>query len=139
MPGSAAVAELIGLRAAVAAASVVVTGEGSFDGQSAAGKVPAHVAALAAEAGTPVALVAGRIAADADVSAFAGTASLTELAGSARGGHGRSGALAHRGRGRAGALARLTSRMRADDDLPIIVMRILQRRKEFLYNVVNRR
>jgi glycerate kinase len=82
VPGSEAVAELIGLRAAVAAASVVVTGEGSFDGQSAAGKVPAHVAALAAQAGTPVALVAGRIAADADVSAFAGSVSLTEIAGS---------------------------------------------------------
>ena len=108
VPGSAAVAELIGLRAAVAAASVVVTGEGSFDGQSAAGKVPAHVAALAAEAGTPVALVAGRIAADADVSAFAGTVSLTDLAGSPRGGDGRPGALADRGRGRARPLARLT-------------------------------
>jgi glycerate kinase len=82
VPGSAAVADLIGLRAAVAAASVVVTGEGSFDGQSAAGKVPAHVAAIAAESGTAVALVAGRIAPGADVSAFAGTASLTELAGS---------------------------------------------------------
>jgi glycerate kinase len=83
VPGSAAVADLIGLRAAVAAASVVVTGEGSFDGQSAAGKVPTHVAAIAAEWGTAVALVAGRIAPEADVSAFAGTTSLTELAGSA--------------------------------------------------------
>ncbi len=82
VPGSGAVAELIGLAGAVAAASVVITGEGSYDGQSAAGKVPAHVAALAAGARTPVALVAGRIAPDADVSAFAGTVSLTELAGS---------------------------------------------------------
>ena len=46
-PGSAAVAALIGLPAAAAAASVVITGEGSFDGQSAAGKVPAHVAEAA--------------------------------------------------------------------------------------------
>jgi len=82
VPGSEAVADLIGLRAAVAAASVVITGEGSFDGQSAAGKVPAHVAALAAETGVAVALVAGRITTDADTSAFAGTASLTVLAGS---------------------------------------------------------
>ena len=80
MPGSAAVADLIGLRAAVAAASVVVTGEGSFDGQSAAGKVPAHVAEAAGS--SRVALAAGRIAPDADVSAFAGTLSLTDLAGS---------------------------------------------------------
>jgi glycerate kinase len=83
VPGSAAVADLIGLRAAVAAASVVVTGEGSFDGQSAAGKVPAHVAAIAAETGAAVALAAGRIAPGADISAFAGTVSLTDLAGSA--------------------------------------------------------
>ncbi|WP_203579917.1 glycerate kinase [Microbacterium hibisci] len=82
VPGSAAVAELVGLDAAVAAASVVLTGEGSYDGQSAAGKVPAHVGAVAAAAGVPVALVAGRIAADADVSGFVATASLTDLAGS---------------------------------------------------------
>ena len=82
VPGSAAVAELVGLDAAVAEASVVVTGEGSYDGQSAAGKVPAHVGGIAASAGVPVALVAGRITPDADVSGFAATASLTDLAGS---------------------------------------------------------
>ena len=79
---SDAVAELVGLDAAVGEASVVVTGEGSYDGQSAAGKVPAHVGAVAASAAVPVALVAGRIATDADTSGFAATASLTELAGS---------------------------------------------------------
>ena len=78
--GAGAVAELIGLPAAAAAASVVVTGEGSFDGQSAAGKVPSHVASLAG--GARVALVAGRITADADTSAFAASVSLTDLAGS---------------------------------------------------------
>jgi glycerate kinase len=83
VPGSAVVAELVGLDEAVAAAGVVVTGEGAFDGQSAAGKVPAYVAAVAHAAGVPVALVAGRIADDADVSGFAAAASLTELAGSA--------------------------------------------------------
>jgi len=83
VPGSAAVAELVGLGDAVGPASLVITGEGSYDGQSAAGKVPAHVGALAAAAGVPVALVAGRIAEDADVSGFAATASLTALAGSA--------------------------------------------------------
>jgi len=79
-PGSVAVAELIGLPAAAVAASVVITGEGSFDGQSAAGKVPAHVAEAAGP--TPVALVAGRIAPDADTSAFTASLSLTDLAGS---------------------------------------------------------
>jgi len=83
VPGSGAVAELVDLGSALAAASLVITGEGSYDGQSAAGKVPAHVGALAAAAGVPVALVAGRIATDADVSGFAATASLTTLAGSA--------------------------------------------------------
>lgn len=82
-PGAAAVADLIGLPEALAEASLVITGEGSFDGQSASGKAPAHVAALAAVAGTAVALVAGRIGPDADLSAFAGTVSLTEVAGSA--------------------------------------------------------
>lgn len=82
VPGSAEVARIVGLPEAVAAASVVVTGEGSFDGQSAAGKAPAHVAALASAAGVPVALAAGRITPDADTSAFAATAALTDLAGS---------------------------------------------------------
>ncbi len=82
VPGAAQVAELIGLREALAAASVVVTGEGSFDGQSAAGKAPAHVAALATDVGVPVALVAGRIEPDADTGRFAASVSLTDLAGS---------------------------------------------------------
>ena len=83
VPGAAEVAALVGVREALADASIVVTGEGSYDGQSAAGKVPAHVAALAAEAGVPVALVAGRIAAGADAGMFAASVSLTDLAGSA--------------------------------------------------------
>jgi glycerate kinase len=82
VPGAPEVADLIGLREAITDADLVVTGEGSFDGQSAAGKVPSFVAALAAEADIPVALVAGRITADADTSAFAAAISLTELAGS---------------------------------------------------------
>ncbi|MBD7957692.1 glycerate kinase [Microbacterium sp. Sa4CUA7] len=82
VPGAPEVAALIGLRDAVAGADLVVTGEGSFDGQSAAGKVPAFVAGLAAEAGVPVALVAGRIADDADTSGFTASVSLTALAGS---------------------------------------------------------
>lgn len=82
-PGAAEVADLIGLRAAIGTADLVVTGEGSFDGQSAAGKVPAFVGGLAAEVAVPVVLVAGRITPDADTSGFAASLSLTELAGSA--------------------------------------------------------
>lgn len=78
--GSTEVAALVGLSDDLIGASAVITGEGSFDGQSAGGKAPAEVAALAAAAGVPVLLAAGRIAADA--SAFAGASSLTELAGS---------------------------------------------------------
>ena len=85
VPGAGEVAELIDLRGALAAASVVVTGEGAFDGQSAAGKAPTHVATLAADAHVPVALVAGRISPDADISAFAASVSLTALAGGGEG------------------------------------------------------
>jgi len=80
--GAERVAELIHLAEAIAAADLVITGEGSYDGQSAAGKVPAFVAQLASASGVPAALVAGRITADADTSAFAASVSLTELAGS---------------------------------------------------------
>ena len=81
VPGAEEVAELIGLADAIGGAAVVVTGEGAFDGQSAAGKVPSRVHHLAAAAGVPAMLVAGRISPDADTSAFVATASLTDLAG----------------------------------------------------------
>ncbi|WOF23618.1 glycerate kinase [Microbacterium betulae] len=81
VPGAVRVAQLTGLSGAVEGADLVITGEGSYDGQSAAGKAPAHVAALADAAGAPVAIVAGRIA--ADTGSVAHALSLTELAGSA--------------------------------------------------------
>lgn len=86
VPGSATIAELVGVHTAIEAAAaegaLIVTGEGSFDGQSAGGKVPHHVAGLAGRAGVPVALVAGRVAPSADTSMFASVLSLTTLAGS---------------------------------------------------------
>jgi glycerate kinase len=82
-PGAAEVADLIGLADAIADADVVVTGEGSYDGQSGDGKVPSFLAGLAADAGADAMLAAGRITADADTSLFAAAASLTDLAGSA--------------------------------------------------------
>ena len=81
-PGADAVAELIDLAGAIADADAVITGEGSFDGQSGDGKVPSFVADLAADAGVPALLAAGRITSDAETSAFAASVSLTELAGS---------------------------------------------------------
>ncbi|WP_085368307.1 glycerate kinase [Leifsonia sp. NCR5] len=80
-PGSAAVGDALGLPALVATADVVITGEGRFDSQSAAGKVPAYVSHLARDAGVPALLAAGAIQAPTD--AFAAAVSLTELAGSA--------------------------------------------------------
>lgn len=80
VPGSAAIAELTGLASDIARADLVVTGEGRYDGQSEAGKAPAHVAQLARAAGVPVALVAGAI--QADTSGFSAAESLTEIAGS---------------------------------------------------------
>lgn len=83
-PGSAAVGEALGVPAAVRDASVVITGEGRFDAQSAAGKVPSYLAGLATDAGARALLVAGAI--DAGVLAaapeqFADAVSLTDLAG----------------------------------------------------------
>ncbi|WP_375400559.1 glycerate kinase [uncultured Amnibacterium sp.] len=78
VPGSAAVAALVGLPAAIAAADVVITGEGRWDGQSTTGKAPAHVATLAAAARVPVLLVAGRI--DAPTTGFAAAVALTDQA-----------------------------------------------------------
>ncbi|KQS09281.1 hypothetical protein ASG04_10515 [Curtobacterium sp. Leaf183] len=74
--GASAVAGVLGLPDAIADADVVVTGEGRYDGQSAAGKVPSVVLAMAAD--RPTMLVAGEV--DAPVDAFAAAASLTVIA-----------------------------------------------------------
>ncbi len=81
-PGAAEVAALIGLADAIAEADVVITGEGSYDGQSGDGKVPSFLAGLAAHAGAVAMLAAGRITADADTALFTASVSLTDLAGS---------------------------------------------------------
>ena len=57
--GFEVVAEFIGLKAAIAKADVVITGEGRLDEQSLEGKAPAGVARLAREAGKRVFAVAG--------------------------------------------------------------------------------
>jgi glycerate kinase len=61
VPGATAVSDAVGLRARVAAADLVVTGEGTFDWQSLRGKVVRAVAAAGLEAGTPVVVVAGQV------------------------------------------------------------------------------
>ncbi|WP_309734792.1 glycerate kinase [Microbacterium sp. SORGH_AS_0428] len=77
--GADAVAETIGLDAALAGAQRVITGEGSYDSQSLLGKAPGVVRAYAEARGVPVSVVAGRFG----VSAGTDDLSLAELAGSA--------------------------------------------------------
>lgn len=79
-PGARAVADVLGLPAALDGADVVVTGEGRFDAQSAAGKVPSVVRALAAEhaPGARAAIVAGSV--EAPLDDFDAAASLEVLA-----------------------------------------------------------
>jgi glycerate kinase len=60
-PGFDLVASLLGLEAAVVRADLVLTGEGSLDGQTLEGKAPAGVAALARRLGRPVIAFGGRI------------------------------------------------------------------------------
>jgi glycerate kinase len=58
--GVAEVLRAVGLRDLLAAADLVVTGEGSFDWQSLQGKVVAGVAGLALETATPSVVIAGQ-------------------------------------------------------------------------------
>ena len=60
-PGIALVQELVGLPAKVAAADLVVTGEGAFDVTSLRGKAVAGVAALALAEAVPCLVLAGRV------------------------------------------------------------------------------
>lgn len=71
-PGVELVARTVGLAQAVAGADLVLTGEGSVDAQTLAGKTPAGVIQVAAQAGAPTVVVAGRVRQDADVLLGAG-------------------------------------------------------------------
>jgi glycerate 2-kinase len=61
VPGAELVAEAIGLRERIGAASLVVTGEGTVDAASREGKVTGLVAELAAEAGVRSVVFGGRV------------------------------------------------------------------------------
>lgn len=82
VPGASEIASLIGLSDSLDDADFVVTGEGSYDGQSCDGKAAAFVAENAAELGVRAALAAGQIAPDVDTGMFAASVSLAGLAGS---------------------------------------------------------
>jgi glycerate kinase len=81
-PGIDVVLELTGFASRLAGADLVITGEGSLDAQSLAGKAPMGVARAAARLGIPVVAVAGRSTLTAEELAAAGIAavySLTDL------------------------------------------------------------
>lgn len=78
--GASAVGEALALPAAVAEADIVITGEGRYDHQSRAGKVPSYLASLAADADAEAMLVAGVIA--SDPVGFVASRSLTDISGS---------------------------------------------------------
>lgn len=60
-PGADFVMDQVGIDAMLERADLVLTGEGSWDAQSAAGKAPAAVAARAAAKGVPTVVFAGRV------------------------------------------------------------------------------
>jgi len=78
-PGIDLVLELVGFDDAVRGAALVVTGEGSLDAQSLAGKAPVGVAAAAARAGVPAVAVAGRNLLAPDHAAAAGISAVHPL------------------------------------------------------------
>ena len=79
--GSAAVSEMVGLPAAMAAADYVITGEGQLDAQSWGGKVVGYVQSLARALDKPVGYCVGSSAIEFPEDAFASIALVT-LAGS---------------------------------------------------------
>jgi glycerate kinase len=79
VPGAALVAGIVGLDHAIAAADLVITGEGRLDRQTSAGKAPMEVARRSALLGVGCAVVAGEVVAVPPPSLRA--VSLGELAG----------------------------------------------------------
>jgi glycerate kinase len=60
-PGVELLADTVDLPAAVAGANLVLTGEGSVDAQTLAGKTVAGVTRICADAGVPCVVLAGRV------------------------------------------------------------------------------
>ncbi len=78
--GAAVVRAAVGLDEALDDCDLVVTGEGSFDFQSLRGKLPAMVAAAAAERGVPCLVLAGRVDVGRREAAAAGVDALFSVA-----------------------------------------------------------
>lgn len=79
--GFALVASVVRLQEKLAAVDLVLTGEGSFDLQSAGGKTPWGVARLASGHGVPAVIVAGRLADDGPGTVPSGVATYCVLGG----------------------------------------------------------
>jgi glycerate 2-kinase len=78
-PGIELILELVDFRGQLVGADLVITGEGSLDQQSLAGKAPVGVARVAAGDGIPVVAVAGRSLLQVDDLARAGLAAAYPL------------------------------------------------------------
>ena len=78
------VAELLSLREKIAESDLVITGEGSVDEQSLAGKTPIGVARAAQELGVPAVLVAGQLSVGIEVLSELGVVAAASAAESAR-------------------------------------------------------
>jgi glycerate kinase len=84
VPGAVLIADAVGLSAALASASLVLTGEGCLDATSFAGKVVGHVTRKARELGVPTGIVAGD-AEPGDLPEGISCVTLVDLAGSVEG------------------------------------------------------
>ncbi len=81
VPGFELVSEELGLRERLEGAALVITGEGTLDEHSFAGKVVGGVCDLAAQLGVPVAVIAGQVAPDTPVPEGITVCSLVERVG----------------------------------------------------------
>jgi glycerate kinase len=77
-PGAEFVLDLLGFAERLAAADLVVTGEGRIDPQSLEGKVVGQIADRCAQAGRPLHVLVGESALDPEAARRAGIASITE-------------------------------------------------------------
>ena len=77
-PGVEVVAAAAGLESAIEGADLVLTGEGSLDAQTVAGKTPAGVLAIAARHGVPVIAFAGRLGSGIEDLGFAACVPIVE-------------------------------------------------------------
>ena len=84
-PGIELVLDLLHASEACALADVVITGEGSIDGQTPYGKVPSGIARLAKSQGKPVIAIGGKVTRDSNVTAALNEAGIVATFGLAPG------------------------------------------------------